>query len=1074
LGRKVLICALIIAGVGALLSLGRIWLADPQGMERELREEFALLLESPMDAQSAKVDLFPIPRVSYENVRLGKDGVLALDVEKAEILLSPISLVLGRLRILELEATFSRLDLENPAYLARSFGKKGSHLLQEMMKMHLEAKRVSFPLAPTIPAFMEPCSVTFRRGITGATLELGFDLKLTGGEVLARGAEFLLQISKPLELRIAKGTVREPEMDLRGEMEIVPQSGALLVRVLLPHLDMAPWARLLAEFPGLRQLEMMRRGKLEDFTLGISFKEEGGSFSLSGVNGWGRWTGVELNLPEPWGPIREAQGRAKISATILTLSHIRGIAPWGRILDGDLQLDLSKASWNPKGELTLDVDLGKWYPSLSLAARGSFGEDSLRGFFGVKGNAEVHLFLSPEQPTGWVKWSARNVKVWARHRKLPYALEVKGEEVSFGKGELSARNVELGLGSSQVFLSRAYWDFTSQWVNLQAQGGTLELDEIWALLEDIVQGIEGLGLIGRLSGKASIHLAELEGNLHDPASWDGVARVSLKAEGTVMGFRVVAREASMELTPQILKIEGAQVDIPDGTLGISGQVMAWSKENPRAELHLEGEIGGEVLEFLVGEVSSKLKIPLKVPERIKVSSCELELSRGRLNSKAKLIWTHELDVQTALREGELELLSLRILGGESHGEISLSEEKGLYSLVFKGVLHGSTLEALLDEGIAKGGTARGDITVRWKASPEASLDVRGELHIHGMSLGAFAPPLWVMDANLVGEGDKLRAEKVRILLKGKEVSLEGYATLKDGVWIEAKARTEKARLQETIEALGFLLMEERRIKGGLELDIHELEVPPLLVSPFKGFVELGQARRLMRLTKSRVCGIEVTGEMTLDEEPEWMATFRGKGISLSSLSGCLGLNLGALEGALGVKGSLSSKGLDLKAVEALGGFLEMDLSGLSLPEGLWTEVFGKEEGSLKDSMDRIKMAVERSRGKGRARFKGPIEDGIFSIQEGSFRGEGIDAVGMGEVDLPARQMKIDILARLKEAIHGKGSPKDEFLALRIYGSLGEPIFRKVSVEELPVGLLGELARQRPTDTAQKRGRGSRR
>lgn len=1060
--------------MGALLCLGRIWLADPEEIERELREEFALLLESPIDAESARVDLFPIPRVSYKNVSLRKDGVLALDVEKGEILLSPISLVVGKLRILELEATFARLDLQDPAYLARSFGKKESPFLQEMMKLHLETKGVSFRLGPAIPALMDPCSITLRRGITGATLEVAFDLKTTGGEILARGAEFLLQISKPLKVTISKGVIREPDTELRGDMEIVPQNGALLVRVFLSHLDMASWDRLLARLPGLRQLEMIRRGKLEDFSLALSFKEGGGSFSLDRVNGWGRWTGVELHLPEPWGLIREAQGRVKISGTILTLSDIKGLALWGRVLGGDLQLDLSTAPRKPKGKVTLNVDLGKWYPSLSVATRESLGEGLSRELFGVKGKAEVHLFLSPEDPTGWVKWSARNLKVWARHRKLPYALEVKGEEVSFGKGELSARNVELALGSSQVFLSRAYWDSTSQWVNLQAQGGTLELDEVWALLEEIAQEIKGLGLIGRLSGKASIHLAEWEGKLHDPASWEGFARVSLKGEGTVMGFRVVAREASIELTPQILKIDGAQMDIPDGTLGISGQVRAWSGENPEGELQLEGEIAGEILEFFVREASKRLRIPLKPPEKIKVSSCELELSRGRLNSKAKLLSSHEFDVQIILTKGELELLSLRISGGGSRGEISLSEEKGSYTLVFKGLVYGSTLEALLEEGMAKGGSARGDITVIWKASPEASLDVRGELHIHGMSLGTFTPPLWVMDADLVGGGDKLIAEEVRILLGGREVFLKGYAGLKEGISIQLKAQTEKARLQEAIEALGWLLMEEPGIKGSLELNVEELEIPPFSISRFQGLVELDQERRLIKVRKSQVCGIEVSGEITLDEEPRWMATLRGKGISLSSLSECLGLNLGSLEGALEVKGSLSSKGLDLKGVEALGGLLEIDLSSLSLPEDLWTKAFRTQGSCFRDSMDRMRMAMKRSKGKGRAGLKGPIEDGIFSIQEGYFRGEGIDAVGMGEVDLWAKEMKIDILAKLKWPIHPTGSPKDEFLGFRIHGSLGEPILSEVSVEELPVGLLGKLAKEKSRHTVRKRERPPRR
>ncbi len=1053
-----------------LLSLGRIWLADPKKIERELREEFALLLESPMDAESARVALFPIPRASYKNLRFNKEGVLALDAEKAEILLSPISLLLGRLRIIELEATFARLDLQDPGYLARSFGKKESSLLQEMMKLHLEAKGVSFPFGPKTLAFMDQCSITFRRGITGATLALVFDLKGTGGEILARGAEFVLQISNPLKVRIARGIIRQPDTDLRGE--IVLQSGALLVRVFLSHLDIAHWAKFLATLPGLRQLEMMRRGKLEDFSLALSFKEEGGSFSLDRVNGSGRWTEVELTLPQPWGSIRQAQGRAKISGKILTLSHIKGLAGWGRILDGDLQLDLSTPPGNPKGEVTLDVDLGRWYPSLSLAARGYLGEDSFKDFFGVKGKGEVHLFLSPEEPTGRVKWSARNLKVWARHRKLPYALEVKGEEVSFGRGELSARNVDLALGSSKVSLISAYWDSNAQWVNLRAQGGTVELDEVWALLGEIARGIEGWGLVGGLSGKASIHLAEVEGNLRDPWSWEGVAKVSLKGEGNVMGFRVVAREAYIELTPQILKIDRAQVDIPDGTLGISGGVRAWSGGNPEAELHLEGEIAGEALEFLVREVSRKLRIPLKPPDRVEISSCKLELSRGRLSSKAKLHWSHELDVQTTLREGELELLSLRIMGGQSHGEISLSEEKGLYSLVFKGVLHGSTLEALLEEAITKGGTLKGDISVKWRPSREASFDVRGELHIHGMSLVTLSPPPWVVEASIVGEGDKLRAEEARILLGGREISLKGHATLKDGVWIQANVHTEKARLQETMEALGWLSREESTIKGNVELDVDELEIPPLFVSPFKGLVELGQARRLIRVPEARLCGIDVTGEITPDEEPNWKATVRGKAISLGSLSECLGLNLGALEGALGLKGSLSSRVLDFKRAEALGGFLEIDLSGLSLPDGLWTKVFVTEEPPLKDSMDKMKMAVERSKGKGRVRFKGPIEEGTFYIREGSFRGEGIDAVGIGEVDLWAMEMKIDILAKLKESIPRKGSPKGEFLALRIHGPIGRPVLRKVSVEELPVRLLGELARQKPRETPQKRGRAS--
>lgn len=1062
MGRKILLLAVVLLALGGVLFLGRIWLVDPREIDRELRDQLSSLMGSPMEAETSSVALFPIPRVSYRNVWFEKTGIFNLKGGNIDILLSPISMARGRLRILELQARWVQMELADPVSFMETFKEKQSHLLlEEMLKMDLDVNRLTLPMGAGTWISVDPCSLRLRKGIGGATLEIDWDLKDPDGDLVVKGGEVLIQILPSWKAKIVKGKIHEPTLEFKGEADLVSQDGMVVKRVFISQMNLAQWKGLFSRFDRFGQFERIRKGEVRDLSLGFSLREKEGSLRVERIYGSGRLEGVEVILPEPWGSLSGCEGRAKISGETITIWNLKGFAHWGMILEGEVHLDFSSPNLNPRGEVRLNLDLGRWPLSFFLSSEEMRQEHLLRDLFGVRGSVQMTISLAPWEKIGWKKWSARSLRMWARHRKLPYPLEIKGEEISFLKGELMARGMELALGSSRIFFAKGSWDSKTQWITLQGTKGSLETEEILPLVRSLSPQVMGWDSLFGFSGTVNVLNGELEGNLTDWESWKGTVGLSLAGHGNIMGHELTIKDASINMTSEAIQLERIEMEIQGRALIVSGRVRDWRGRTPEGDLQLEGQMGREALQAFLRNFSESLNISLRAPESVQISKCTVELSPKRIRSKAKLLWSGEtLEVEISWADGIPETLTLRIEDRDSNAEVHIIEEKGLKTLSFKGILSGSSVDELIETSFVEWGKLSGNIRASWRGHPKRALEVEGELLLEEVRSESFFPGLTVEAGAIVGEGGKLKTENMRVLWKGQEVSLKGEATLGEEVWIQARVETQRAKLSELIEAIRWLSTERPPVGGQLALRVDELEMPSFSLSEFEGSVELGQGARLLKVENLQFCGIGISGEVSLNEEAAWRANIKAKALPLRSLGDCLGFNLQEVGGTLELRGSFSSKGLDLKGLETMDGSLEIELSRLLIPEGLIGKLSPGEDPSLHEAMEALKMALRKSDGKGRLRLKGSLREGVFSFQELSLRDRGLEAVAVGQVDIWARGVEMDFLARIRDLIPGRGVPKDQFLAFRMTGPLHELSLRRLSIEEVPVGLLSKIAGQK--------------
>lgn|GEM_PF-5965525 len=1076
---KFLRAVMCLMGLGALLGLlvffFRIWSWEPAELSRGLLLETARTLGCRLEVQETKVRKFPFPRVLWGKTSLFWGENTHAQVESLGAGPDLLSMAMGRLRVSYLELTGLEASHDSWRKLLEGLWESMERNLQvPFFDLRLSNGKIKTRLAGKEQVLLSNLGGRLNRRLSGVEVRLGFDLEGQGKGLLLRGV--VLQFSASGDLGSAlkgKVWVQEPFFDLTAEIKGLSLEGFDELLLTSPPLDLASSRSLLQVFQKALPIppelwEPLEAGIVLDLEVKIPGKSPDLSRGSRQAQLRGRLKEGKLLLPAPWGVLEDLEAAFEISGDTLELFSLRAKAVAGSLKGGSLRLGLRSPERTLFAQAWFEADLrqlhrilGEWVTEEPLGMQ-------IRALYKVGGRARGKLVLQGPGASPRVWLEVQELDFTARHKEFPYAIAMGGGSLFARPGELAFEGLRGTLGSSSFSDLSGSLDLSAEpWLDLRVGPCVLELEEIWAILQESKAAWGLPENLNSLEGRFKIREAEINGPLLEPRTWKGRILASLEGRlaQDLLGVQVEIKDAELELSQESLSLRKAALDVEGERLYLEGDLPHWLNEEKRGELLVWGHIGPEIWGILRKPLTDLTGMNWRGLPKAELLPSKFNWSPEGVSIGAELAWPDKMRVSANLLigQGGLKVRKLWVQDPETKFVFSLDEAPGTWELALKGYISGSTLDFFTEENPLGRGWVRGEAEIR--KDPAGSFVFDGEIMAEAIPLARFlgGGPWALTQGRLLGKGSGISLEGVRLTWMDKEILLRGEGSFWKGV---PQVRASLETMALGWEELGEMTQElttgvGRNLVGSLGLRLGQLRVGETSFRPFHADLQLDPSGSGLDLKYALLCGVTLSGRVQKTEPLTWTLHPVARAIHLKDFLTCLGVSSIGLTGKADLDGEIRGEGFEPHSMERASGSIEMLLHQGEIQAGtLWFRILEVLKG-LPKFRDWTEKAGPGGLGWEKGRTNLELNEGNLRIKELWLDGSLMQLLAQGDLDLLSGGLQMAILIEPK-GIKSGGSkaskPGRPLAALALEGSFQEPRVHMLQTGEIPKEFLKRLVR----------------
>jgi hypothetical protein len=793
--------------------------------------------------------------------------------------------------------------------------------------------------------------------------------------------------------------------------------------------------------------------------------------------------GVHLDLEDVKGDVIISKGILEGNNLEARMGSIGG-------REGTLKLGLRGKNAPFHLDMLIQADLAQLHPVLKrLAANQSFGHemdliDNLQGY----GTGRLVLGESTTSIKTRLDLSEFNLSGY--YKRIPYPLEISGQDFSYNERTVHARQLSGKLGKSSFAGVSLGLDWEKRpHLELKSPRFEMFLGEVYSWLASLDRSKVYLRDFKRVDGVVSLSELRLEGPLFQPEDWQWETRGEIRylaADTSLLPGPIKVTggdfDAIEEATEQRFSFRDAQVTLLDASLSVSGVLGDFLKGLNETDITLQGKMGREATQW----VSDAIGLPPQYHIRPRVS-----ISHGHLvwDRDTKTSFVGDLTVQNGPRLSldilrnpeELMIKKLLVQDGDSHASLKLDLKHKDLSLEFAGPLTKGTMDKLLVKNQFFHGWINGELSAQIlldrPSIPKAQGKLKGEDLILPLNLKV---PVTIDSFSLNAIKDHLKVESAILTWGEDRMALGGSVKLlADGVVLDMDLSADNLEwdkveeIMERVNRKDDLAPEKNQwdlpVGGILRFKTEHFKYDQLTWSPFYADISFADNGVDVAVTEANLCGISTPGilrmspqGLRLDFKP--VSTDQDLAPTLT----CLGDKNGLVTGKFDLKGEVMTQGKGEGWLKSLRGDSEfLAHNGRIYRHGMLAKIFaflnvaGIVSGQFPD-------ITQEGFPYHSIKAKGSLQNGKLVLKEGHISSPSMEIACQGDIDLLDKELDLQYLvAPLKTVdLVVKNIPLVSnvlngtlvSIPVKVTGPWADPAITALSPSAVGSGLLGIIKR----------------
>jgi hypothetical protein len=977
------IAALLLLMVAALLVVPRF--IDYAVIERKIQAAVTRQTGGQIDYQGIGLSYFPRPSIELRQVTLSIPNLAEGTIAALRISPEFLPLLTGDLHLARLELDAPRLSLKLPdvtpreaqsyafAELKKSLALALEPLEQMVSDLELRVNHARLAITWNKHKFVEIKDLSLQAGLSvtdpnSARVDLQANLAELSvyhnghkAQVKGLGLNGSAQLERDrMSVKLDRLTLAEPTLELTGDLSLPPDTPAITLNLSGSGINVDAARKTVLALAGDTTREVfdnLRGGRVPH--IGFTFKGESPSDlgDLNNIFIKGQLQDGKISIPEFELDLTEVVGDVVISEGILQGSGLSARLDKSTGREGSLQLGLTKDNDLFQLELMLSADLADTQSILQRVVDGRTLTSELDKITNLQGTGHGKLTLGDSLNDLKAKIDISELTLSADYLGIPLPITISQGQLAFNKEQLDLGKLGGSLGQSK------FTDLSGQFLfekdlSFAIGSGRFDLDmaELYPWLASLEEVGDQLQEVKQVTGRLELSTLELKGLVDRPSEWrfasTGTAK-DISIETEFFPDTVKVTDGGFTLETQQLTFKKLRTVSQDTELFLTGSAQGFPQRLDRIELSLDGRIGPKLVEWL----SDRFEVPeaYAIRSPLSVSKARISWQPDSTSSFNGLVSIEKGPIITAdidYRPGQLQVHQLNIKDQYSDAAMVYDIKKAERDFKFTGNLQHDTLQALFVDRQFSSGRVEGDFTVTVPQNRQAKVTTTGELT--GENLPVILP-----------SGDKVNIDQITLKADGTQV----------------------------------------------KADITKLTWKDLTWEPVKGTVSFDHDKAEVRLTESKLCGINSLGQFSFTgDQISLDMTLEGKDLDVATSYTCLTAGRSKATGSLDFSGELTAQGKMGKLVKDLQGPLEMTFSnGVIKQDKLLSrtlEVLNVTEivkGRLPD-LNTTGLAYNTMT------LQGEFQNGKLIIHKFFMDGETLTLVGNGEIRLEEETLKIQLLA----------------------------------------------------------------
>ena len=683
-------------------------------------------------------------------------------------------------------------------------------------------------------------------------------------------------------------------------------------------------------------------------------------------------------------------------------------------------------------DMLIQTDLAQLHPVLKrLVPKESFFGHEMNLIDNLEGHGTGRLVLGESTASIKTRLDLSEFNLSGRYKRIPYPLEIRGQDFSYDDWTVHARQLSGKVGKSSfsdVSLG-LNWE-KEPYLEVKSPRFQIFLGEVYSWLASLDRSSVYIKDFRRVDGIVSLSELQLKGPLFQPEDWQWQTRGEIRhlaADTSLLPgpIEVVGGnlDAIEDATEQQFSFRDAHVTLLDASLSVSGVLGDFLKGLNETNITLQGKMGREATQW----VSDAIGLPREYHVRPPVS-----ISQGHLvwDRATRTSFVGDLIVQNGPRLSldilrnpeELMIKKLLVQDGDSHASLKLDLKHKDLGLEFAGSLTKATMDRLLVKNQFCHGWITGELSAQIlldrPTMPKAQGELKGEDLILPLNLKV---PVSIDSFSLNAMKDHLKVESAILMWGDDRMALGGSVKLlADGVVLDMDLSADKLewdKVEEIMERVnrGDDLAPEKNqwdlpVGGILRFKTEHFKYDQLAWSPFYADISFADNGVDVAVTEANLCGISTPGilrispqGLRLDLKPI------SKDQDLALTLSCLGDKKGLVTGKFDLEGEVMTQGRGEGWLTSLHGDLEfLANNGRIHRHGLLAKIlaFLNVAGIVSGQFPDI---TQEGFPYHSMKAEGSLQNGKLVLKEGHIDSPSMEIACQGDIDLLDKELDLQYL-----------------------------------------------------------------
>ncbi len=613
--------------------------------------------------------------------------------------------------------------------------------------------------------------------------------------------------------------------------------------------------------------------------------------------------GVGIDFARKGIRVRDVGGRFSIERGELRVQSLTARLGKSVLRNARLATDLLTKPVTLNAEAELSVDLAE---SLVLA-RQILPDAELRSRLDeleqIEGKAVVRLALEGSLKAPLLRVDVPEMTLIARHRAVPLPIRVSKGQAGYAGDTVSLHAVDGHIGESSFTGLDASFDVKPPYrFSVRHERAALSSAELFGWAAALPELGKTLAPVKRVSGTIELSASRAEGSLQKPEDW--LFRIIATPRGLTVhapdfGPELKFDGGVVELSPLEIDIKGVGAAVKDAAFSVSAHVADYRKRITDLDATANGKLGAEALAWIYQAAkiprALQMRAPIEVADAIlKLRGVEDVNFKGRFSIAGGPV----LGVEGRRAAKTLEIGKVTVKDAVSDASFGGKLADGNVEGWFKGQLFGETLVHTFVELALSVGELKGDFSAAADLEKLEHLTARGHLEGSSIKLATLLPmPLEAQRFAISADGTRITVSEARLSSGDNQGEIVGTLERRGKkLTLDADFRSDRIVLPTLHSAPGSdqpdrltkIRLADLPIDGRIGVNIKNLQIGALEISPLIAGATLANAKLDLDLIDAAICGVNLSGGLSGEKgDIRVNATLKSRNAELDRSITCL-------------------------------------------------------------------------------------------------------------------------------------------------------------------------------------------